>query len=102
MLTNMKVIFFSTNRYDEEYFTSSNENYNHEIRFVEAKLSSDTVSLVGEALAVCAFVNDTLNRKVLSKLSPVGVKLIALRCAGYNNVDIKVIPPFLAEVRSRF
>ncbi len=90
----MKVIFFSATRYDEDFFRSSNEIYDHEIRFVEAKLSSDTANLVGDALAVCAFVNDTLNREVLSKLSHAGVKLIALRCAGYNNVDIKAAREF--------
>ncbi|GMR07401.1 MAG: 2-hydroxyacid dehydrogenase [Gammaproteobacteria bacterium] len=85
----MKVIFFSTKHYDEECFSSSNEYYCHDLRFVEARLSPDTVSLLAGEPAICVFVNDTLDRQVLSKLSDAGVRLIALRCAGYNNVDIK-------------
>ncbi len=85
----MKVIFYSTKHYDEECFSSSNERYSHDLRFVEARLSSDTVSLLAGEPAICVFVNDTLDRNVLSKLADAGVRLIALRCAGYNNVDIK-------------
>jgi len=84
----MKVIFFSSKQYDEEYFKRSNNNYNHELRFLESKLNIDTVNLINGESTICVFVNDILDHKVLLKLSNVGVKLIALRCAGYNNVDM--------------
>lgn len=90
----MKVIFFSSKHYDEEYFILSNKNYNHDIRFVEAKLTYDTVNLISGESVVCAFVNDTLDRKVLSLLAKLNVKLIALRCAGFNNVDISAASEF--------
>lgn len=85
----MKTLFFSTKPYDKEYFNSSNKDYHLDLRFVEEKLSLDTVSLINDEVAVCVFVNDTLDREVLSALREVGVKLIVLRCAGFNNVDIK-------------
>ncbi|NOX08662.1 MAG: 2-hydroxyacid dehydrogenase [Gammaproteobacteria bacterium] len=84
----MKIIFFSSKRYDEEYFSLLNKNYNHDIRFVEAKLTCDTINLINGESVVCAFVNDVLDRNVLSLLSELNVKLIALRCAGFNNVDV--------------
>jgi D-lactate dehydrogenase len=85
----MKIIFFSAKPYDEEYFKSSNVHYQHDIHFVEARLFPETVSLLNGESVVCTFVNDSLDRAVLSGLSQAGVKLIALRCAGYNNVDLK-------------
>lgn len=94
----MKIIFFSTKQYDEEYFKRSNNSYNHELRFIEAKLTYDTVSLINGESTICVFVNDELDRKVISKLSEVGVKLIALRCAGYNNVDMDAAHEFSITV----
>jgi len=90
----MKVILFGSKRYDEDYFISSNKNYNLDIRFVEAKLTSDTISLINGEPVVCVFVNDTLDRKVISQLAELNVKLIALRCAGFNNVDINAANEF--------
>jgi len=84
----MKIIFFSSKRYDEEYFIASNKSYNHDIRFVEARLTYDTVNMISGESVVCAFVNDVLDRNVLSLLAGLNVKLIALRCAGFNNVDV--------------
>lgn len=90
----MKTIIFSTKQYDKEYFLFANERYKQELQFVEEKLSKNTVRLINGELAVCVFVNDILNREVLLELSNIGVKLIALRCAGYNNVDIKAAREF--------
>jgi len=84
----MKVIFFSSKHYDEEYFIESNSAFKHQLRFVDAHLCSDSVSIIDDETAVCAFVNDTLDCNVLTQLSQKGVKLIAMRCAGYNNVDL--------------
>jgi len=94
----MKIIFFNTKCYDKEYFELSNMTYKHDIKFVEAKLSCETVRLIDDESVVCVFVNDTLNRDILSKLAHAGIKLVALRCAGYNNVDIKVAHEFGLKV----
>ncbi len=98
MGNGMKVIFYGAKKYDEECFKSSSESYTHDIRFVEAKLSCDTVSLINGEEAVCVFVNDTLDRNVLLKLAEAGIKLIVLRCAGYNNVDVKSAHEFGLKV----
>ncbi|OUS15332.1 hydroxyacid dehydrogenase [Gammaproteobacteria bacterium 50_400_T64] len=84
----MKIIFFSSKRYDEEYFALSNKNYKHDIRFIESKLTCDTVNLINGESAVCVFVNDIIDRKTLLLLSKSTVRLVALRCAGFNNIDI--------------
>ena len=85
----MKTIaFFDTKSYDRESFLKySGDELN--IRFFENKLNEDTVSMAACCDAVCVFVNDNINRRVIEKLENYGVKLIALRCAGYNNVDLK-------------
>lgn len=82
----MKIAFFSTQPYDKEYF----ERYNtqHEIIFFEARLNEQTVNLAKGCNAVCAFVNDQLNAAVLNALNEMGIKIIAQRCAGFNNVDV--------------
>lgn len=85
----MNIVFYSTKPYDEDFFKSSNQNYGHKLRFLEPRLISETANLVNDEQVVCAFVNDTLDQDVLSKLNGLGTKLIALRCAGYNNVDLK-------------
>ena len=82
------VAFFDTKSYDKASFLKfSDENIN--IRFFENKLNSDTVSMAACCDAVCAFVNDTIDKAVIDRLESFGVGLIALRCAGYNNVDLK-------------
>ena len=83
----MKLAFFNTKSYDREYFERFRTD--HELDFLPAPLNEQTVSLCSGHQAVCAFVNDTINQKVIAKLSDAGVRLIALRCAGYNNVDMK-------------
>ena len=82
----MKIAFFSTQPYDKEYF----ERYNrqHEIIFFEAQLNGKTVNLAKGCDAVCSFVNDQLNEAVINTLAAAGIKIIAQRCAGFNNVDI--------------
>ena len=86
----MKIIFFSTKPYDKKYFITSNNLYNYDIRFIKSRLNIETVKLINNEAVICVFVNDTLDKKVLTALSQTGVKLIALRCAGYNNVDLAV------------
>jgi len=94
----MKIIFFSSKRYDKEYFISSNKKFNHEIRFVEAKLTYDTVNIISGESVVCVFVNDIVDRKTISLLSKLNVKLIALRCAGFDNIDVNVANEFGIKV----
>lgn len=84
----MKIAFFDTHRYDREAFVSANSAFGHEIKFFEIRLSAETANLAGGYDAVCAFVNDRLDRSVIQCLVQVGVRMIALRCAGFNNVDI--------------
>ena len=84
----MHVTFFSTRPYDQQYFTVANGDGRHVFRFLDVRLSGDTAPLAAEADAVCAFVNDTLDADVLDVLARGGTRLIAMRCAGYNNVDL--------------
>ena len=83
----MKVSVFSSKPYDIEYLTQAN-NGRHNLVFHEASLNTHTALLAQDSLAVCCFVNDHLNASVLRQLASQGTKLIALRCAGFNNVDI--------------
>ncbi|RYF84637.1 MAG: 2-hydroxyacid dehydrogenase [Chitinophagaceae bacterium] len=82
----MKIAFFSTQPYDRHYFEACPTQ--HELIFFEAMLQEQTVNLAKGCSAVCVFVNDRLNATVIQALAALGVKLVALRCAGYNNVDV--------------
>ena len=85
----MKVAFFDAKSYDMSGFNHYTENTDIQIKYFETHLNEDTVSLAAGYDAVCVFVNDILNKKVVDKLYEQGVKVIALRCAGFNNVDTK-------------
>ena len=95
----MKTIaFFDTKSYDRESFEKfKSDDLN--IRFFENKLNEDTVSMAACCDGVCAFVNDNINRNVIDKLESFGVKIVALRCAGYNNVDLKAARGRVTVVR---
>lgn len=82
----MKIAFFSTQSYDRNYFNRYNTG--HELVFFEAPLNEQTANLATGFSAICAFVNDQLHAAVIDQLAAQGIKLIALRCAGYNNVDL--------------
>jgi len=84
----IKVAFFDTKEYDRASFELCNIESEMEFKFLETKLTEDTVDLAKDCDVVCVFVNDTVNDKVIDKLYEYGVKMIALRCAGYNNVDL--------------
>lgn len=83
----MKIAFFSTKAYDREFF----DHYvsTHEIIYFEAPLNEQTVNLAAGCEGICAFVNDKLNTAVLSALKKLGVQLVALRSAGFNNVNLE-------------
>lgn len=83
----MKVAVFSTKSYDKEYLSTVPSN--HEFVFYETQLNEQTVNLVHGFDAVCLFVNDRCNSEIVSHLKTCGVKYIALRCAGFNNVDVE-------------
>ena len=82
-----KIAFFDTKKYDIESFDRNNKNY--EIIYYEDKLNKNTAVLANGCDAVCAFVNDEVNKDVIDQLASYGIKVLLLRCAGYNNVDIK-------------
>jgi len=84
----MKVTFFSTKPYDREFFRRLNEAYSFDFVFYETHLGPHIVNAVEESDAICAFVNDKLTAEVLGVLANRGVKYIAMRCAGFNNVDL--------------
>ena len=83
-----KIAFFDSKEYDKQSFVESNKNDEFEIIYLETRLTEDTCKLAEGYDVVCVFVNDDVNRAVIDKLYEAGIKLIALRCAGYNNVDI--------------
>ncbi len=85
----MKVAFYSAKSYEQDYFSKHNQALNHEISFFDTSLNSETARLAEDHDAVCAFVNDNLDRACLEALAKLGVKAIALRSAGYNHVDIQ-------------
>ncbi|WP_302680380.1 2-hydroxyacid dehydrogenase [uncultured Ruminococcus sp.] len=80
-----KIAFFDAKPYDRTWFDQLNQHYH--IKYYEHKLTPDTISLAHGCEAVIPFVNDTLDRTVIDGLCQEGIKMIALRCAGYNNVD---------------
>ncbi len=83
----MKIAFFSTQPYDRIFFDKYNKDYGFEIDYFETHLGPHIAGIVKDAGAVCAFVNDKLSAPVLETLAANGVKWVALRCAGFNNVD---------------
>ena len=85
----MRLAFFDTKPYDKPSFDKYSAQYGIEIKYFETKLNADTAELAHGFDVVCAFVNDTVDAPVIDKLCELGVKAVALRCAGFNNVDMK-------------
>lgn len=85
----MKITFFSTQPYDKIAFSKCNENFGFEFEFYETHLGPHIVNVIDNTNAVCVFVNDKVNAEVIKTLAEKGVKTIALRCAGFNNVDLE-------------
>ena len=84
----MKLAFFDTKPYDMPGFDRYAAQAGIKIKYFETRLNEDTVSLASGFDGVCVFVNDTVNANVVDKLADLGVRVLALRCAGFNNVDI--------------
>ena len=85
----MKIAFFDTKPYDRPSFERYGREHGIEFKFFETKLNEDTAELAHGSDGVCVFVNDTVNAAVIDILCAMGVKVVALRCAGFNNVDMK-------------
>ena len=85
----MKIAFFDAKPYDKPSFDRFGAEKGISFKYFETKLNEDTVGLAAGFDGVCVFVNDTVNEFVLDRLCQMGVKAVALRCAGFNNVDVK-------------
>src|SRR5436190_16558429 len=83
----MNIAFFNTKTYEQFYFDKFNKS--HTINYLPVPLNERTASLAGKNDVVCCFVNDRLNSEAIGQLKDAGIKLIAMRCAGFNNVDLK-------------
>jgi D-lactate dehydrogenase len=94
-----KIAFFDTKSYDKTFFLEKNQQYGFEIKFYKSHLNKDNAILAKGADVVCIFVNAEVDANVIDILVENGVKLIALRCAGYNNVDLKAAKNRIKVVR---
>jgi D-lactate dehydrogenase len=94
-----KIAFFDTKSHDKTFFLEKNQQYGFEIKFYKSHLNKDNAILAKGADVVCIFVNAEVDANVIDILVENGVKLIALRCAGYNNVDLKAAKNRIKVVR---
>jgi D-lactate dehydrogenase len=85
----MKIAFFDTHNFEKTVFLKENKIYNHDITFFDTRLTEQTANLAASYPCICAFVNDRLDSKTLQIISASGTKLIALRSAGFNHVDLE-------------
>jgi D-lactate dehydrogenase len=86
----MKIAVFDTHHFDREPLEAANKEHGHQLTFFEARLTAQTATLAAGFEAICAFVNDRLDEPTLKTLHGLGTRLVALRSAGYNNVDLQV------------
>ena len=86
------IAFFGTKPYDEASFNDKNKEFGFEFRYYKGHLNKNNVLLTQGVDAVCIFVNDTADAEVIHAMAANGVKLLALRCAGFNNVDLPPLP----------
>ncbi len=88
-MDNKKIFFYDTKPYDRQAFDAANKEFGFAIHYFNGHLQDKTACLSKGADVVCAFVNDTVDKEVITVLKDCGIKLIAMRSAGYNNVDLK-------------
>ncbi len=98
-MENFKIAFFDTKPYDKEVFDTVNHEFGYEIKYFKFHLTPDNVILTKGYDAIIIFVNDFVDEKLMEQLYENGVKLIALRCAGFNNVDLKAAKGKIKVVR---
>ena len=94
----MKIDFFSAKPYDKLFFDRFNKTFGFDIEYHETHLGQHSVNIIEDAAVVCVFVNDKLTADVVEALAEKGVKIIALRCAGFNNVDLEAAKKFNISV----
>ena len=95
---DFRIAIFDTKPYDRFFFEEENKKYGFDITYFEAKLRPRTANVTAGFDAVCAFVNDELDAEVMERLHQNGVKLVAMRCAGYNNVNLQAACKFGIQV----
>ena len=86
-----KIIFFDIKDYDKEFFKKYEKNYNFEMTFLKVRLTEETANLTKGYDVVCGFANDNINKETIDIMIENGIKLLAMRCAGFNNVSLKDI-----------
>ena len=94
-----RIIFFDIKDYDREFFEKYGKNYNYEMSFFKSRLSLENVNLTKGYDVVCAFTNDDIGKETIDAMAKNGVKLLAMRCAGFNNVSLKDIKERFKVVR---
>ena len=87
----IKVAFFDTKQYDKDFFDEANKEFGFDIKYFQSRLSENNVIVTKDTDTICAFVNDIISKEIADALYDNGITLIALRCAGYNNVDLKAV-----------
>ena len=90
-MNKTRVIFFDIKDYDKEFFKKYGKDYDFEMTFLQVRLSEETAHLTKGYDVVCAFTNDDINKETIDLISENGIKLLAMRCAGFNNVSLKDI-----------
>lgn len=95
----IKIAFFATKEYDKNIFDKYNEKYNYDITYFDSNLNKETAPLANGYDAVCIFVNDIVDEETINILKRNGVKLIALRCSGFNNIALSKLNGELKVVR---
>ena len=86
-----RVIFFDIKDYDKKFFKKYGKDYDFEMTFLQVRLSEETAHLTKGYDVVCAFTNDDINKETIDLISENGIKLLAMRCAGFNNISLKDI-----------
>lgn len=90
-MSRAKIAFYDTKPYDKEFFDKENEQYNFDIKYFPSRLNIDTLEMAKGCNIVCLFVNDQVTPEIIDKMVDMGIDLIALRSAGYNNIDLKTV-----------
>lgn len=84
----MRIAVFSTRAYDQRFLSEANQQHGHDLQYLDARLDRDTVALANGFEGVCVFVNDTVDAEVVARLAAGGTRLLTLRSAGFNHVDL--------------
>ena len=94
-----KIIFFDIKDYDKEFFKKYEKDYNFEMTFLKVRLTEETANLTKGYDIVCGFANDNINKETIDIMAKNGIKLLAMRCAGFNNVSLKDVNERFKVVR---